>query len=259
MPASEAQLRVVALRYQELLGRLSARTAAQVGVLWDRLGGIDDAAQARFARAAAQVVEASQRQAAMLADAYIRTYLRQLEGGAVAGTVDAAAATAARGVPAVEVYARPTVTARKALADGRTLLEALRTARDRATSAADVDVKLAARQASRDAMIAAGVTHYRRVPDSTACTFCLTASTQRYAAADLMPLHNRCGCTVAPLRADAPLVIDRDLRDRLRAASGRDDYWNDRKAAIAVREHGELGPVLVQADHQFTTAADAAA
>jgi hypothetical protein len=259
MPLSDAQLGVVARRYQDLLARLSARTADQVGVLWDRAGGIDDAAQAQFARRAADLVAASQRQAAMLADAYIRTYALGLDGTVVGAAVDLAAAVGQRGVDPLEVYSRPTITARKALADGREFADALQAARLRAASTADMDVKLAARAAARDAMVAAGYTRYRRVPDATACTFCLTASTQAYRTVDLMPLHARCGCAVAPLPADAPLVIDRDLLDRLKASSGRDDYWNDRRAAIAIREHGELGPVLTAKSHAFTGPGDIAA
>jgi len=205
MALSEAQLRLLTARWQDLLGRLSARTVDQVGMLWDRYGGVDDAAQRRFARAAAEVVEAAQRQAAMLADAYIRTYTAGLDGTTIGATVDLASATSQRGVAAVEVYARPAITARTALAGGKDFAEAFRVARTRATSAADVDVKLAARSAARDSMVAAGYTRYRRVPDGTACTFCLVASTQAYNTGDLMPLHNRCvvgGTVVSSVGAD---------------------------------------------------------
>lgn len=257
--ASDAALNLLSRRYQDILIRLSASTADQVARLWDRFGSLDAGDQARFARAAAAIIEAAQRQAAMLADAYMRNYIGQLTGTVPVSVLDVASMVELRGVATVDVYARPTVTARTAISQGRTYAEALRAARDRAMSAADTDVKMAARQASRDAMVSNGFEHYRRVPDANACTFCLTASTQRYNSADLMPLHARCGCTVAPLAAGAPLVVDKALVARLKAASDRPDYWNDPKAAVAVREHGELGPVLVARNQKFSGPGDIAA
>lgn len=251
MPASELVLRQLAARYQLTLAALADRTATQVGTTWDRVGGIDDTAQARFATAAARTVEASQRAAAQLADAYIRGYVGLQTDRPQRSALDLATIIDLRGVPALDVYRRPTITARTALARGRDFTAAFTEARTRATTTADLDVKLAARRAADDAMAAADVTHWRRVPDGTACTFCLTASTQRYRVGDLMPLHTRCGCTIAPLAAGDDRVIDKALLGRLEAATGRPDYWNDPKAAIAVRTHGELGPVLVAKNHNF--------
>lgn len=249
---SDPRLDLLARRYQEILARLGARTSEQVALLWDQLGGITDVEQARFAQAATQVVEAAQRQAAMLADAYMRGYLGQMTGSTPTSALDLTSVIDLRGVPTRDVYHRPTVELRASLARGRTFAEAVSAARARATSSADTDVKMAARQTSRDTMVHNKVSHYRRVPDGAACTFCLTASTQRYKAADLMPLHSHCGCTVAPLASGATHIVDKPLLDRLKAASGRDDYWNGPKAAIAVHQHGELGPVLTQRGQHFT-------
>lgn len=258
--ASDAALRLLEDRYQATANALAARTSEQVATLWANLGGVNDTAMARFSAAAAQVVEASKRQAVALADGYVRTYIALAESSGVpASTIDVAAiaAEARAGVSALDVYRRPVVTARAALANGRSFADALRLARVRATSAANTDVHLASRAGADASMRANGVEHYRRVPDATACTFCLVASTQRYRTGQLMPLHAHCGCSVAPLVGTRDRVVDQALLGRLKAASDRPDYWNDRK--IAVHHHGELGPVLTRAGDHFTGPAGLAA
>lgn len=262
MALSEAQLARIAAQYQRAMLTLSDRTSTAVAALWDNVGGITDTQQAAFAARAAELVAEAQRQAALLSDAYIRNYVALgTDTPLVASTLDTAAiiANARNGVLGPEVYLRPTVTLRTALSQGQTLEVAQKLARLRATAAASEDVRLAARAAGSEAMQATGVRYYRRVPDGQACTFCLVASTQRYRARDLMPLHTHCGCTVAPLlSATAPQrIIDQGLLDRLKAASpDRADYWNNPKAVIAVRQHGELGPVLTKAGDNFTGPAD---
>lgn len=250
MPAAE----LLAARYQQIIIALAARNAALVGAMWDRLGGVDQASLDMFARQAAEIVGITQQQAATIAAAYVDTIVG-FAGTRPVNTIDIAraVANARNGTPLIDVYGRPTITARAQIADGKDLAHALRIARNRAVSSADTDVKLAARSAARDAMTSAGVTHYKRVPDATACVFCLTASTKRYSSDHLMPMHNACGCSVMPLvgkAADSP-IADRALLARLKASSDRPDYWNDPKAATAVHEHGELGPVLTHAGDHF--------
>lgn len=255
MPAAE----LLAARYQRIIIDLAQRNSNIVGGLWDRLGGIDDIALEQFAVRAAEIVGIMQHQAATMASAYVDGIVG-LAGQRPDRIVDIAraVATSRNGVNLIEVYRRPVITARTQVADGKDLAQSLRVARTRAVTTADTDVKLAARSSARSAMVSAGITHYKRVPDGTACVFCLTASTKRYVSADLMPMHTRCGCSVMPLvgaAADSP-VADHALLARLKASSDRPDYWNDPKAAIAVREHGELGPVLTHAGDDFTSPAD---
>lgn len=256
MPAAEL-IALLAERYQQIIIDLGARNSSTVGTLWDRLGGIDATALEQFAAQAAEVVGVTQLQAATIAAAYIDSVIGLAGGQRPTRIVDVARAAmmARNGTTLIDVYSRPTITARAQIADGKDFAQALRIARDRAVSAADTDVKLAARSSARDAMVSAGVKHYKRVPDAHACVFCLTASTQRYSTAELMPLHPRCGCSVMPLIGESTHIIDSDLLARLKASSGRPDYWNDPKAAIAVHQHRELGPVLTHAGDHFDRAA----
>jgi hypothetical protein len=57
-----------------------------------------------------------------------------------------------------------------------------------------------------------------------------------------MPIHNRCGCGVDVITSE-----DRDLF----TGSQANDLDLD-PAEVRIEEHGELGPVLVGAGHDFT-------
>jgi hypothetical protein len=136
--------------------------------------------------------------------------------------------------------------------------------------------------------------YWQRVADGNACNFCLLASTQRYTMEDLMPLHDHCTCDVLPLTSDSDQVVDPDLLYRLRSEGvtvtreNGETYIYGEKAtpnydweskvspevraeidaqrgpvpddapapAVAIKEHGELGPVLVNPEHTFTGPAD---
>lgn len=257
---SDAAVALLASRYQTTVIDIATRNTAVVTRLWRAFGGVDDAAADTFTQRAAAVTLAHQRQAAALAVAYVNAAVGISTGEPVTTSVDIGdvVARARNGVALTDVYLRPVITARTILGETGDIVAALRAGLNRATSAADIDVKLAARGGARDAMTAAGVTHYRRMPNAKACTFCLTASTQRYKTADLMSLHVRCGCSVAPIAGDVDpgRVINKDLLARLKASTGRSDYWNDPKAATAVHQHGELGPVLTHAGDAFSSLAD---
>jgi len=254
--ASDAAIALLVARYQQIIIDLAKRNAAIIGALWDRLGGLDEATLDSFASQAATIVGAAQFQAAAISVAYINGVVAFADQQGTAEAIDIAAvvANARNGTPLSLVYSRPTITARGAIADGKSFADAMKLARERAVSAANTDVHLSARLGANTAMKAHKIRYYRRVPDPTACAFCLTASTQRYSTGDLMPLHAYCGCSVMPLIGASEHIIDPDLLARLKASTGRSDYWNDPAAATAVRDHGELGPVLVHAGDNFAAA-----
>lgn len=88
---------------------------------------------------------------------------------------------------------------------------------------------------------------YRRVPDVTACEFCKLIAGRRYLTSELQPVHANCGCGVDVI-----------------TAANRGDFFgkleNDLSIpGVAVREHGELGPLLVDPADHFTTEHDIAA
>src|SRR5262245_19344805 len=77
MPSLSPEREVVLLahRNQDAMVQVSEGLARRIGVLWDQVGGITDEAQARFARAAADLVARTQRWAIADAESYIRTYV----------------------------------------------------------------------------------------------------------------------------------------------------------------------------------------
>lgn len=261
MPASAALVARYGTRYDQLRRRASTAVA----VLWDRLGSVADLDP--FALEAAEVSAAAQLRAAALVDAYLSAYLDSAPVGLDAVEIRA-------GADLVDVYRRPGITARRALAEGRPFVDAMAAARARAVNAAATDVALAHRAAAAEVMAGdSRVVGYRRVLTGASCKLCATASTQRYHVERLMPIHGHCDCRVAPIvgNADPGQVINRETLDRLQEAGP--DYWRDRGFVdtdgnpvdpteigdvtdAAVREHGELGPVLTDGRDAFTGPAD---
>lgn len=253
--------------YQRNQITLSTRISDLIGKLWLKLvTSPDDAAQEAFAQAAARVVEPSQVRVIQMADAFVRQYETMITGASTVEPVDVSAIMSGlrNGAPTVEVYSRPSVTARTALSQGKPWSEALQMGLHRATATADTDMQLASRAGQFDAMRRSTKTvGYRRVPDGKACAFCLLASTQRYTLKDLMPLHVHCHCSVLPIleSKDPGRVVDKRLLNQVKdggvtvykknAAGERTKYTYNHED-IAVREHGELGPVLTLKSDNFT-------
>ncbi len=183
---------------------------------------------------------------------------------------EAMAQRAQRRVEAVapeEVYGRIPdhvrfVTVSRGLSADDAALEGLR----RAAAVAETDMMLAERaqvQAFLTQRKPKGVVGYRRVlhPElgsgAPPCGLCVVAATRIYHIEDLMPIHARCRCSVAVVTKDADPGLklnDDDLRTLLstvyQAAGG-----NTRNRLKTVRveyvEHGELGPMIVNADQHF--------
>lgn len=260
----------VVARYQATYGRIRADVAARVVALWGAYGGLDDASADRFVAAVVPVVEGAQGATAALVAGYMAVLSRVAIGEAEVIPVRPADVTteALRGVPAAEVYRRPIITARTAISEGKSFVEAVAAGQDRLEQIADTDIAMAQRQATLQVVGANDrMTGYRRVLTGRSCAFCATASTQRYHRRQLAPLHVRCDCGVAPIFGDADpgAVINRKLLKDIKVAAkqgGKGDYWTSRHFAVdadgsikfpevKVHQHGELGPVLSAADHKF--------
>lgn len=260
--------------YMTMWGRLRTATAAAIVASWDAAQGFDDAAAAAFAAQAASLALAGQAQAvalvAALTDALLDSPGPDLNPDTLTGPALRAGATP------TDVYLRAAVAARTVISKGMSPPEALAAGRARAGELATTDVSLAQRAAMDETIrLDSRIVGYRRILTGRSCMFCATASTQRYTSGDLMPLHAHCDCGVGPIigSADPGRVINRTLLRALKREGGS-KYWNDRgfvdfdedgnflvKAAgsedpvrleVAVRQHGELGPVLVDARHSFT-------
>lgn len=228
--------------------RLRDLTATATERIWRELPAYDEANLDEWLTRTLPIVVLAQRQSVTLTDAFLAQSV-----GRAPLTPDPAPLTGAgvrAGTAPGEVYRRPFVTVWTALKNGAELDAAIAAGLARATSTAATDVQLAMRATLREIGEADDlILGYQRVPDARACDFCRLVAGMRYRTSELLPVHNRCGCGVdvitGPERPDFHGRYDNDI-----AATNGDGL------AAAVREHGELGPVLVDAAHDFTAQAD---
>lgn len=237
------------VRYQEALARIRSTTEGVVATAWDGLEAYDANVVNGFLEDVVPFVGAAQAQAAVLTDAYLAAALQRAPIGVDLERVTGAAVRA--GTPPEQVYARPFINVWTGLKNGRPWVDAVASGRSRAMSSAAMDVALSTRAAaSQIGELDDRIVGYQRVPDGDACGFCVLVAGQRYRTDDLMPLHNHCGCTVEPiLSAERGRFTGKGAND-LDLPVTRDGV------TAAVREHGELGPLLVNGDDQFTTESD---
>ena len=199
-----------------------------------------------------------------------------------------------RGVDPVEVYRRPYVQIWTDLSQGKSLTDAVAAGERRALSLASTDVQLAKTRASQIVLSDdRRVVGYRRVlTGAHSCGLCVVASSVRYHKSNLMPIHPGCDCCIAPVLAsrDPGRTIDSailtegsteqaigsqgmkffsnndvievgdlltEAHDAVRDTFGEvaaDAHQIDYRKIIMVRDHGELGPTLTVASHNFTQA-----
>jgi len=188
------------------------------------------------------LVGTAQRTSVALTEAYLANRLRRqplgLSPERLIGT------RARRGTAPEEVYRRPFVTLWGGLGAGKGFEEASGEALARIASTIGMDVQLAFRETAAAVQEAdEGIYGYQRVADGGAsCAFCSEIDGAYVKSAEVFPLHNNCGCGLEPLTEPHP-----------RAA------WLPSGAAVrenfAIHEHGELGAVLTDPAHEFTTEA----
>jgi hypothetical protein len=190
--------------------------------------------------------------------------IEQLAGG---GSVSAAQARRSQAkveaVPAEEVYGRIPdsirfATVAKGKSEEQARIEGLR----RAMTVADMDVMLAERAQVQRFLTEnkpKGVVGYRRIlhPELGSgrppCGLCVVASDRLYHVEDLMPIHARCRCSVAVATADSDpgdSLNKQDLR-AIYAAAGGNTRDQLKTVRVEYAEHGELGPVIVNATQNF--------
>jgi hypothetical protein len=134
---------------------------------------------------------------------------------------------------------------------------------------AHTDVTLAVREQVRKSLDQVrGVTGYRRIlrpelSQTGPCGLCVVAADRKYKVENLMPLHDNCVCEVLPIigEFDPGLNLNAsDLRRIYEAAGGtggevrrggRRHSGALKQIRVALGEHGELGPVLFDADQNF--------
>lgn len=220
MPAlTDRQLVELTNRQHRRILSIRNSVGVEVGRLWDRLRPIGDDSARRFARAAAAAVASAQSTASTTTAGFLK-----IATGS-SGPTTPIVGIALRGIDPITVYMRGIISARAHLASGGSPTDALRIGRERSVSTAQTDVMLAQRAAVDEWAKADRIVGYRRVLTGASCVLCATASTQRYHRGDLMPIHPRCDCGIAPIigKSDPGHVINRPLLKQLQQLGP--NYW----------------------------------
>jgi hypothetical protein len=235
--------------YHARTAKVREIVGGQLVALWSGLGSYRDANVDRFVRLAVPKVQAGQIATARLTAQYL--------GGPV---LPRQTIVTSRPADPGVVYRRPAVKLYTLLGAGVVFDDAVRQATRLVGDLAATDMQLALRAQSRMSLEAGGHTRYRRVLTGREdCDRCRLAAMNTYSSADLLPIHGRCDCTVEPIQGDAAPEVD---LSGLALSSARADEVAAGVAPeslVAVREHGELGPVVVWASDHFTGPDDLAA
>jgi hypothetical protein len=166
---------------------------------------------------------------------------------------------------ALEVYRRPVEQFIWKRRNGGTLAESEEAFQERLRKIAEADVLAAEREESLLVYNATPeIIGHRRIihPEksrSGTCGLCIVAATQFYKKDELLPLHNGCWCDTAPITAtsDPGLHLNADDLKAIYAAAGSTAAEDLKNTRVAIKENGELGPVLVREGQNFKTPADA--
>lgn len=273
-PQAEAQLAALTAAYQIQTLNLRNRLEQFVRGTWRGLQVYRAPQRAVFVREVTPVVSGAQRQMSSLTSAFM-AHQREFSLGEPFRPVpvDPAKVTGSvprNGIPPSEVYGRPFNLVWRDLHDlpheSGNIEKAIQSGEDRAVQAALTDVQLAKTHTVKATVDQTPVTSrphwFKRIlegPES--CALCVVASTQRYQADKLLPIHPGCDCSVEPQWGPFPkdLTIEPDVlqnaHDAIQQTFGISDSGArrpDYRKLILVESHGELGPVLTVKAHMFT-------
>lgn len=279
-----AYLAATAALRSRLLGIVAATYAGQ--------GNYRDAAAEAFIATVVPLVQAAQQTMGALTAGYLGHLISAAGGTTAPTAVPHDALSNLRGVDPTEVYRRPYVQVWTDLSQGKSLDDAVAAGSRRAASLAATDLQLAKTRASQIVLTDdRRVVGYRRVlVGAHSCGMCVVASSVRYHKSNLMPIHPGCDCAIAPImgmydpgRTIDSAILSADAQERALGTEGMklfshddvievgdllteahaavreafgssaaDAHRIDYRKVIMVREHGEIGPVLTVADHNFT-------
>lgn len=213
--------------------------------LWREVAGPSDDNREAWLRLVLPAVTGAERNIVTLVTAYLDT-LSSEWGIDDSPAVDPADVIGKklRGVEPETVYSRPVIDVRRALASGHSLARANQIAGQRAVVLGDTDLTLTHRSTAQQSFEQLGFQRYLRVPTGKSCDLCKTAARNRYRTGDLLPIHAHCDCRVMP----EPLDRQPGRRPSIPQPATTVDP--------VVREHGELGPVLVASQYTFTGPGD---
>jgi hypothetical protein len=251
--------------YNRISSRIVRGAGNRLSSAFVALGSWRDEDFERFLPVATRTMTGAKVQAARLQVAFYQQMANIQGERFVAPAISAAALTdeaLRNGAAAAEVYRRPFVEVYTSLSNGSTMGDAIKNGALRISSIASTDVQLARRDAgfrarsSNDRIVG----YARTLTGSENCALCYVASTQRYTRGELMPIHPGCDCGEMPIYGtqDPGQVID-ELRlnathEAVAQRFGVSDFGAREPdyRQIAIREHGELGPMLTVADQNFT-------
>lgn len=251
--------------YNRLSSRIVRGTGQRLAGAFSNLGSWRDADFERFFGLATTTLNGASMQAAKLQVAFYQQMAQLAGEDFIAPEIkpsDFTTEALRNGAQSAEVYRRPFVNLYTALSEGKSMTEAIQMGANRISSIASTDVQLARRNAgfgsrSRNDRI---VGYARTLTGAENCGLCYVASTQRYTRGELMPIHPGCDCGEMPIwgTQDPGQVIDEvRLNATHEAVENRFGFSDPGARAIdyrdiAIREHGELGPLLTVADQNFT-------
>ncbi len=235
--------------------RLREAARHQLAQIWEALPGHDRANLDQWLAEALPVVQGAEQQAVALINAYVALSLERqplpLDLSELTG------AAVRRGTPPEEVYARPFVTLWSQLGQGKEWEAASKIALERIERSVAMDAQLSMRAAS-DAIDAAdpNLYGYRRRANASACKFCreVDGAYVKGTSGFAMALHSGCGCSLEVNKE--PHEGAHYLPDGTEIRPYAYGPLND---SVAIREHGEYGPVLVDPQQHFMTEAEALA
>lgn len=259
--------------YMAQVSAVRDRVLSFASSMWIGAPQLRDADVDRLVSRIVPAVRGGQMQVAAITNAYIER-LAALEGVAAGRVaIDAAAVIDYRGVPAAEVYRRPAVATYAALGGGKSFDAARTEGLNRLRSIVSTDIQQTRNRQARAAYAESSFEYtIRQLSGVENCALCVIASTQRYLANDLQPMHPGCDCGQRGIRAsqDPGQIIDPDLLELTHTAVEAKLGATDRSARlltgenpvsdfldlIVTREHGELGPTLTWRADRFTGPSD---
>jgi hypothetical protein len=232
----------VVRRYSTAYTRLLSAASRQQRATWVALGGLTDDHARRYVPRAVAASTGAERAAARLVAGFLATTARVVESAAPirpALDVQRVSGAALRGEAPEDVFMRPVIAMRSAIAQGHTFEEAFETGAQRAATLVEANVALAQRVATVEVLSESNAVGYRRVLGGVGCELCASAAGSVYRTDDLMPIHNHCSCSVAPVYDDEDpgRTVNRELT-------------HEPPGDAETHDHGELGPVLTPPDQE---------
>jgi hypothetical protein len=235
----------LAERHIVLNAELRARTVAQLERIWRSLPNHREESLAGWLSVVVPLAQAAQRAEIALTQAYLA---RALDRPVIGVDADLIMEQYRNGADPEDVYSRPFSTVWTALSNGTPYTPAAEQGLARATQTVATDIQLA----MRDTLTAVGgvednIWGYERVADGDACAFCLELDGAQFRTDSPMEIHPNCGCGVEPV------VYTRGFDNRNNLKTFENQPLNRPPSdKVAIRTHGELGPVITDPAHDFS-------